>query len=294
MYYVELNDASLFELTDIITEGTTELKGEKLKSLTLQVQNASLELIRTSFSSEFNTRTIKLLSTGKVLMTTYNNYTILRSIATDEQDLIDNPESVKYYVVLAEPSNIGTIVPQLQERLTEIESTLVDLTAPADITQMNLTDAKAYQITKSKQNLEAYLAANPIQSSCHGETPAYYACTLEKQSLLNNAIAMAEIHAAAGDDTYKISWNATGEECTYDWTKDELVQLAIEIEAFVKPLISQQQSMESQINACETVDDVIDVNITFPLEGYVYPPASSTEDVDTTEETMTPTDAAVE
>ena len=105
---------------------------------------------------------------------------------------------------------------------------------------------------------------------------------------------MAEIHAAAGDDTYKISWNATGEECTYDWTKDELVQLAIEIEAFVKPLISQQQSMESQINACETVDDVIDVNITFPLEGYVYPPASSTEDVDTTEETMTPTDAAVE
>ena len=114
MYYVELNDASLFELTDIITEGTTELKGEKLKSLTLQVQNASLELIRTSFSSEFNTRTIKLLSSGKVLMTTYNNYTILRSIATDEQDLIDNPESLKYYVVLAEPSNIGTIVPQLQ------------------------------------------------------------------------------------------------------------------------------------------------------------------------------------
>lgn len=275
MYYVELNDASLFELTDIITETTTDLKGERLKALALDVQNANIDLIRSSFQSEFNTRTIKLLSEGKVLMTTYNNYTILRSIATDEQDLVDNPENLKYRVILAMPSDVGTIVPQLQERIQEMEAQLVTLTAEPDPTQMELPELKEYKIAQSKANLEAYLAANPVTSSCHGE-PAQYACTLEKQSLLNNAIAMAEIHASVGDDEYKISWNATGEECTYDWTKEQLVQLAIEIEAFVKPLISQQQAMESMIKAAESKEDVNAVNINFP-SSIVVGPSSSTE-----------------
>lgn len=276
MYYVELNDASLFELTDIITETTTDLKGEHLKAISMDIQNAQIELIRSSFKSEFNTRTIKLLSEGKVLMTTYNNYTILRSIATDEQDLIDHPDDLKYRVILAMPSDIGTIVPQLQERIQEMEDQLVELTAEPDPTQMNLDELKQYRIAQSKANLEAYLEANPITSSCHGES-AQYACTLEKQSLLNNAIAMAEIHSSVGDDTYKISWNATGEECSYDWTKEQLVQLAIEIEAFVKPLISQQQAMESMIKAAETKEDVEKVSITFP-SAIVVGPTESTEE----------------
>lgn len=274
MYYVELNDASLFELTDIITETTTDLKGERLKALSMDVQNAQIDLIRSSFGSEFNTRTIKLLSEGKILMTTYNNYTILRSIATDEQDLIDNPENLKYRVILAMPSDVGTIVPQLQDRIQEMEDQLVELTAAPDPTQMDLDELKEYRIAQSKANLEAYLAANPVTSSCHGE-PAQYACTLEKQSLLNNAIAMAEIHASVGDDTYKISWNATGEECTYDWTKEQLVQLAIEIETFVKPLISQQQAMESMIKAADTKEGVNEVNINFPSSIVVGPTVSA-------------------
>ena len=274
MYYVELNDASLFELTDIITETTTDLKGERLKALSMDVQNAQIDLIRSSFGSEFNTRTIKLLSEGKILMTTYNNYTILRSIATDEQDLIDNPENLKYRVILAMPSDVGTIVPQLQDRIQEMEDQLVELTAAPDPTQMDLDELKEYRTAQSKANLEAYLAANPVTSSCHGE-PAQYACTLEKQSLLNNAIAMAEIHASVGDDTYKISWNATGEECTYDWTKEQLVQLAIEIETFVKPLISQQQAMESMIKAADTKEGVNEVNINFPSSIVVGPTVSA-------------------
>lgn len=274
MYYVELNDASLFELTDIIAETTTDLKGERLKALSMDVQNAQIDLIRSSFGSEFNTRTIKLLSEGKILMTTYNNYTILRSIATDEQDLIDNPENLKYRVILAMPSDVGTIVPQLQDRIQEMEDQLVELTAAPDPTQMDLDELKEYRIAQSKANLEAYLAANPVTSSCHGE-PAQYACTLEKQSLLNNAIAMAEIHASVGDDTYKISWNATGEECTYDWTKEQLVQLAIEIETFVKPLISQQQAMESMIKAADTKEGVNEVNINFPSSIVVGPTVSA-------------------
>ena len=265
MYYIQLNDASLFEVTDIIKETTTELNGETLKALAINIQNADQELIRSSFLSEFNTRTVTLLSEGKVPMTVYNNYTILRRIATDEVAMQEEPKPpVTYLVILAQPSDIGKLVPQLQERIGELEQKLIEATAEPDPSQMNLEELKKYQVAMSKINLEKYLAANPVKSSVHGGVEKEYACTREKQMLLNNAIAMAEIHKKTGDEMYKISWNATGEECSFDWTLDELVQLAIELEKFVKPNISVQQLMEQQITDATSKEEVMKVSIEFP------------------------------
>ena len=62
---------------------------------------------------------------------------------------------------------------------------------------------------------------------------------------------------------YQPSWNAAGEESTYDWTTDELVQLSMEIEAFVRPLVTQQQALETAIqNAC-TQEELEKIAITY-------------------------------
>lgn len=262
MYYLLLNDATMFEISDLMEEGTTKLKGETLKSVSAKIQNATVESIRSAFGSEFNTRTIKLLSENKIPMTVYDNYTVLRSIATDEQSLIENSENPMYVVTLAQPSDIGTIVPQLQERIAELEKELLAATAEPDPSQMDLATLKEYLVGKSKENLETFLFQNPITSSCHQATSAEYSVTFEKQTQLNNAIALCTIHEQLGD-SYTPSWNSHNGQCTYDWTKTELVQLAIEIEAFVKPYISKQQSMESQIRNASTKEEAQAVSITF-------------------------------
>lgn len=267
MYYLELNDASLFELTDIPKETTTKLKGVDLKALEMELQNVEIDLVRSSFSSEFNTRTVKVLSEKKIPMTVYDGYSILRSIATNEQDLIENPDSPKYTVVLAVTSDLSSLVPMLQERIAELENEIVSLTTEPDPSQMTLDELKVYLVSQSKANLNTFLENNPISSSCHGGVAALYTCTLEKQQLLNNAIALCEIHNKLGDD-YTPSWNAHGQECTYDWTLNELIVLAIQIEAAVKPLISAQQSTEAKINVATTTEEAMAVNITF--EGYTY------------------------
>lgn len=262
MYYLLLNDATMFEISDLMEEGTTKLKGETLKSVSAKIQNATVESIRSAFGSEFNTRTIKLLSENKIAMSVYDNYTVLRSIATDEQSLIENSENPMYVVTLAQPSDIGAIVPQLQERIAELEKELLAATADPDPSQMDLETLKEYLVGKSKENLETFLFQNPITSSCHQNTEAEYSVTFEKQTQLNNAIALCTIHEQLGD-SYTPSWNSHNGQCTYDWTKTELVQLAIEIEAFVKPYISKQQSMESQIRNASTKEEAQAVSITF-------------------------------
>ena len=63
--------------------------------------------------------------------------------------------------------------------------------------------------------------------------------------------------------SYQPSWNTTGEACTYDWTLEELQQLAIEIEATVRPLISHQQALEKDILATESMDQLKAIVISY-------------------------------
>lgn len=125
-----------------------------------------------------------------------------------------------------------------------------------------LEQLKDYQVTKSKENLEAYLLANPITSSCHGGVEKQYTITKEKQALLTQEIAIVQMAIQAGIE-YQPSWNAAGEACTYDWTLEELKQLAFEAVMVVKPLVSHQQTIEAQINAAQAKEDVLAVSIEY-------------------------------
>ena len=61
---------------------------------------------------------------------------------------------------------------------------------------------------------------------------------------------------------YPLKWNSTGEECT-EWTYENLVTLSLTIAAYVAPKVSQQQSIEIQIKACETAEELDKVVISY-------------------------------
>lgn len=124
-----------------------------------------------------------------------------------------------------------------------------------------LNSRKKVLIAQSRQNLADYLACHTVTSACHGE-PAEYSITSEKQSYLANMIMTTQMAQAAGID-FKPSWNAAGQVSTYDWTLEQLQQLAFEIEAVVRPLVSKQQEMEIQLIAAQSLEELELVEITY-------------------------------
>lgn len=109
-------------------------------------------------------------------------------------------------------------------------------------------------IAESKILLAEYLDSNPLPSAAHGGETAYYTVTAEKQALLTSALMMAQGAMQAGIP-YEITWNAAGQACEI-WTMPELMQLAFEIAAYIKPFVAHQQKLEVLINACDTPDEL--------------------------------------
>lgn len=124
-----------------------------------------------------------------------------------------------------------------------------------DYTTLSLEDAITFRVKESAAALSEYLAANPITSTCHKGIAAKYSITKDKQEYLQSMISVCTLAKQSGTP-YQPSWNATGEVCSYDWTIEELVQLAMEIEATVRPLVSYQQTIENQIKNCTTMDEL--------------------------------------
>ncbi len=124
-----------------------------------------------------------------------------------------------------------------------------------------LEEAKAERIAETKRGLARYLETHTITSSCHGEEKEY-SITSEKQQYLASMIMTAQMAEQTGVP-YQVSWNATGEPCTYDWTVEQLRQLAFEIETVVRPLVSKQQSMEVRIREASNMEELNAVVIAF-------------------------------
>lgn len=116
---------------------------------------------------------------------------------------------------------------------------------------------KTFKILQSKYNLAKYTEMSTITSKAHKGVEAAYSISEEKQQRL-----MAMVMMATMNPEYQPSWNAAGEECSYDWTLDELQALAADIEVVIRPLVSKQQSAESLIRAAKTIEeiDVVDVS----------------------------------
>ena len=157
-----------------------------------------------------------------------------------------------------------------------------------DYTTLSLEDAIAFRVKESAAALSEYLAANPITSTCHKGIAARYSITKDKQEYLQSMISVCTLAKQSGRP-YQPSWNATGEVCSYDWTIEELVQLAMEIEATVRPLVSYQQTIENQIKNCTTMDELKAVVINYNnVPTHTTPTTPSGSD---TSETKTPSES---
>ena len=116
---------------------------------------------------------------------------------------------------------------------------------------------KTDRVLMSKILLSEWLESHPYLYS----DGKYYTCTEEKQSLLNGNLASYERAKAVGVD-YPLKWNSTGDECI-EWTYDGLVGLSLGIAAYVAPRVSHQQEIEILINACESVEELDKVVISY-------------------------------
>lgn len=125
--------------------------------------------------------------------------------------------------------------------------------------ETRLNKAKQSKVAESKTALSTYLAAHPLQWT----DGKYYSVTTEKQSLLTSNLALYQISAAAGQ-TFKLTWNSTGDECV-EQTYENLAALALAIGAYVKPFVSRQQKLELDINACTSMDKLNAIEITYDV-----------------------------
>lgn len=121
----------------------------------------------------------------------------------------------------------------------------------------DIEEAKAYRIAESKEKLAEWLENNPMLYT----DGKLYSVTAEKQSLLNSNLSSYERAKAAGIG-YPLKWNSTGEECT-EYSYEELVGLSLAIAAYVAPKVSAQQEIELAINACESIEELDKVVISY-------------------------------
>lgn len=262
MYILQLNDSSKWNIVDNVEKFQTTFDGASVSAIRFQIAESNYADIITAFKDSFNTREMAQYSSSNDKMATFIGYTKCKRIARDEV-MYDETATEVYEVTMMQPSDLSVTVKLMESKINTLESQLTALTAEPDPSKMELSELKEYLVEKSKEELEAYLANHPITSTCHNGVAKRYSITGQKQQYLNQAIALANIAYQKGDASYQISWNATDEECTYDWTLDELVTLAFEINEVVRPLISKQQSIESQIMNASTTADALAVAIDY-------------------------------
>ena len=178
------------------------------------------------------------------------------------------PESVQNRIlgtVVIDPETIDEEEYRMLRELLDAGQQPVDPEPEPDpepeIDAETLEWAKKKKVELSKSMLATFLEQNPIVSTAHGGVEGTYSVTEDKQQLMALNYNTYQIKKAAGLEA-ELTWNETGEECEV-WTEAEYVQLIIEIEAYVKPLVSKQQTFEKQIQSATTLKEVDAVGIVY-------------------------------
>lgn len=126
-----------------------------------------------------------------------------------------------------------------------------------------LNNEKNAKITFSKELLKNYLELHPLISICHNNTKAIYSVTLEKQNLMLKEYYMHLIAKSLGQ-SHQLKWNSKGAEKEI-WTEEEFIQLMLEVENYVNPLVALQQFYETQIKNCSTYEELNNINIIYNI-----------------------------
>ena len=117
-----------------------------------------------------------------------------------------------------------------------------------------LAAVKAQKILESKVKLAEYLTSHPLTSDVHGGRIGVYSVTEEKQTLMMSQYISYQAEKMLNPNAV-LTWNETGKACE-PWTEEEFVQLVSEIRNYVYPRVSHQQTLEEEISAATTLDEV--------------------------------------
>lgn len=277
---VLLANGTEYTLLKGITKELAKVNNTYIPSIKLYI-TGDLSSIKDDFKDEEKTSLITFIDEEK-RGTEYSGYQKLVSIGYSPDDSTETGSDV-YTVTMALTDDVKELVKTWSKQLEDTvektnEATRISVNANetsneaknmvkslipnTNIDTMTVEEAKAFKIAQSKEELEKYLQTHPITSTCHGDTEGIYSIVSEKQQYLVSMIAVAEMAISSGIE-YQPSWNESGKACTYDWTVDELKQLAFEMEQVVRPLVSKQQTIETEIKNCSTIEEIKEVVISY-------------------------------
>lgn len=148
------------------------------------------------------------------------------------------------------------------ESLALMKEAVDELTFNVDISKLTLEELKDYLIKKNKKNLEDYLLNHPMVVD--GRT---YTVTSDKQAQLTGVLN-AYNYARDIGITIPLTWNETDRECE-TYTYEQLVQLYLNMLNYVKPIVTYQQHIETQIREAISVEAVLALDINFT--NYIAP-----------------------
>lgn len=178
----------------------------------------------------------------------------LKVLVAEEGYKIYSPSANQYYDRLYLGMNDAMEnYREIQVELSEEKSTIV-----------TLEDVKKAKIQMSKDNLENYLAENPLFSRVKYEDGRYYSVTSSKQQQLTSKLLMYQGYIQAGLE-YELTWNNTGNMCE-SWEYNQLFILASQIDLYVTPLVKMQQSIEVNIQNAISTEEVENIDVSYSKE----------------------------
>lgn len=122
------------------------------------------------------------------------------------------------------------------------------------IVNPELDKLKNEKIAESKTLLAEYLSSHPLFSKAKYEEGRYYTVTEEKQRQLTSKMALYNIYSQQSLSYPLLKWNDVGNICE-DWTVEELTKLAMEIDAYVTPLVEKQQAYEKMVQKVSNIEE---------------------------------------
>lgn len=182
-------------------------------------------------------------------------------IITEEQ-VIEHPAVMDTVTkqVSAEMIKVVFEKPKAEDEINNIKK----IVGIVNTNSMNLDEYKEYYIKQSNIKLSEYLAEHPLVSTCHGSKEGIYNITKDKQDLMTSNYITYTVKKKNVDPDTVLTWNESGEECEV-WEESEFLQLIVEIEAVVKPLVSQQQSIEKQILSATDFNSVKNISLDYSI-----------------------------
>ena len=131
------------------------------------------------------------------------------------------------------------------------------LTSVAPDHEVELAEAKAARIQKSKADLESYLEAHPITWTDGNQ----YSITREKQQQLSGKMAAAQA-AQILSQPYTMEWNDTGMVCR-EWSMEDIAALGLAIDARITALVKYQQTQEMAMQAATSMDELNAIEVDY-------------------------------